>query len=916
MAEAPEKKINVESTSKESALEILERQLSSVVEQDNVVLNTPRGVIRRKKMFEQKKVKIATPVMASSALIERDAVEALDRAVVNVHVGKGGGIPQHVPVFQREHARSEYVVSLQHVILSSPTEDAHEAEERVPEATQKFISEHRPSARPVAAYAAVSVDLALETDPWSHAVADQFTPATFDEAYQAVYGKFDRVSRFFAQASSSFASLFQRIERVEKRVEQRVEQVEQRVEQVEEVVVQDVEQAFSLEEAPRFSFVRALAAFAGLAFVVTLPANAISLYRSVSAQKDQATVVGQIAVDDLLAAKNASSVPQSAAALRRASTQFQAVDSMLGSANALAIGVASLMPKEYRSARALVEVGDKSSEAARLLELGFDKVFADPGRRLDERLDVLNAYAKSSLSLLSDASAAAATIDPSTIPEAHRADVTTLLSRLSDAREATREFAAVSEAMSTIVGKDQLRKYLVIFQNPTELRPTGGFMGSFAEVTVDQGAITGIRVPSGGTYDIKGQLTVREQPPKPLSLVAPLWQFQDSNWSPDFPTAAKKIEWFWSKSKQSSVDGVIAINATFVEKLLAITGPIDMPDYRVTVDQTNFMLETQKQVELDYDKKANTPKKFIGDLETKLMDRMKLFTKDEWLKVAALTSQSLQTKDIQVAFTNSDEEALAERYSWNGRLKQGNGDSLALIETNIAGQKTDGVITESVAHNVSIAQDGEITDTVKLTRTHNGKKGDLFSGVRNVSYLRTYVPKGSDLLSASGFQAPSSTFFQKLATSTVVDPDIAAAEDTAVSSSDGIVTQEEDGETSFGGWMQLDPGQTKSVTLSYTLPFRASDILAKSQDVPSDLKPTGNSQAAYLLLLTSQSGKASRELTSTISYPASWNLSWHRPDELQTASSSATYATTWDQDHALALFFSSTGYAQATTASP
>ena len=461
MAEAPEKKNLEESASKETLLEMLERQLSSVVERDDVVLNTPQGVIRRKKTYAAKKVRVATPVMVSSALLESDAVEVLDRAVVNVHIGKGGGIPQQVAVVQREHARSEYVVSLQHVILSDQTQDTTPVEERVLEATQKFVSEHRAEGRPIEAYAAVSADLALETDPWSSMVAEQFTPATFEEAYQAVYGRFDRVRSAFHGASSFVLSLFQRVERVE------------------ETVVQDVEQVFELQTIPRFSFARALAAFAGLALVVTLPANAISLYRTVSTQKDHAAAVGQLAVDSLMSAKDASSVPQSAEALREASTQFKAVDSLLGSANALAIGVAALMPKEYRSARALVEVGDKSSEAARLLELGFDKVFSDPGRRLDERLDVLNAYANSSLRLLSDASAAASTVDPSSIPEAHRADVTSLLSRLSDATEATREFAAVSEAMSAIVGKNHLRKYLVIFQTrQSSVQPAASWVRS------------------------------------------------------------------------------------------------------------------------------------------------------------------------------------------------------------------------------------------------------------------------------------------------------------------------------------------------------------------------------------------------------------------------------------------------------
>lgn len=854
-----------------SGLRSLEDQLASVVEQDGVTMTTPRGT-RRKRTTAKTAAFESTPQGIAFHGTEDD-VQILDQGIVAHAISTTAtGQAKKIVIHAGEHERSPYVVSLQNIPLI-----AHQpvADERV-----HIASTH--GAPPmgqlgsVQAYAAMSTDLAVDVEP--HTVSDQFTPKDFDVAYDRVYGRFERVRQFFRDGVAAGVSFFQRVERVEQRA------------------AEEIGESLAVFEVRRFSYVRALVGFAALALVITLPANAVSLVHVISTQKDAASAAGHAAVNEVLTAATADSVPASAAALQQASVQFRTADAVLSDTSALALGIASVLPKQYRSARALLEAGDKSSEAARLLALGFDKVFADPGRRLDERLDVLGAYARSAMALLSDANKAAATVDQSTIPEAQRPQATKLLSRLDQSSQAVREFAALADVLSTMAGKEHLRKYLVIFQNQTEIRPTGGFMGSFAEVTVDRGSVTSVRVPPGGTYDLQGQLIARVAPPKPLQLVNDLWQFQDANWDPDFPTSAEKIRWFWSKSGQSTVDGVVAINASFVERLLEVTGPIPMPEYGKIIDPSNFWIETQKAVELEYDKQNNTPKKFVGDLAAKVMERMKLFGKDDWLKVAQIISMSLETKEIQVALSNSDEEALAEQYGWNGRMKETFGDSLAVVEANIAGQKTDGVITEDVVHHADIAADGSIRDTVTLVRAHGGKKGDLFTGVRNVEYLRVYVPKGSVLISASGFKTPDQKYFQKLDSDVKPDARIALIEEKAKVLENGVTVEEDGVRTVFGGWMQLDPGETQTISLVYRLPMTASDILAKLDTAPE--RPSDQaSQGAYLLLLTSQSGKTKRQLTTAVSAPASWGLAWSRPEASN--ADGLRYHGTWDRDQVL-----------------
>jgi hypothetical protein len=337
-----------------------------------------------------------------------------------------------------------------------------------------------------------------------------------------------------------------------------------------------------------------------------------------------------------------------------------------------------------------------------------------------------------------------------------------------------------------------------------------------------------------------------------------------------------------------------------LEEFLKITGPITLPEYGKTIDADNVLLETQEAVELEYDKVANTPKKFLGDLLEVLMARAKDFSKDEWLQVVEMSARALDTKDIQIALHREEEEQVIERYGWNGRLKETSGDMLALIEANIAGQKTDGVITEHVVHEARIDEEGMIEDTVTLTRTHGGVKRELFRGVRNVSYLRAYVPKGSVLRASSGFSAPSSTLFKEPDPDSRPDPDV-AMERAAVGNPEIRIT-EEGGYTVFGGWMQLDPGETQTIVLTYRLPFTVSEVLQTLDPNPQNAAEAERSRGAYTLLLTSQSGKTNRTITSHVSYPPDWNPAWSRLEGTKEVGRLTTDQV-WDRDRVVAHLF-------------
>src|SRR3989344_28805 len=99
----------------------------------------------------------------------------------------------------------------------------------------------------------------------------------------------------------------------------------------------------------------------------------------------------------------------------------------------------------------------------------------------------------------------------------------------------------------------KIKKYLILFQNPSELRPTGGFPGTYGVVTFKDGKLQDLKVDD--VYNLDGQLQELIVPPIQLQHITPNWGMRDANWFIDFPTSARKITAFYKKESGYEVDG-------------------------------------------------------------------------------------------------------------------------------------------------------------------------------------------------------------------------------------------------------------------------------------------------------------------------------------------------------------------------
>ena len=681
-----------------------------------------------------------------------------------------------------------------------------------------------------------------------------------------------------------------------------------------------------LKKIPRYGFNfspavgRGLAAFALVAAVFILPIKAFTFYGSVMQNKNQIIDTGLAGFDHFkrglsaMSSHSGSALGSEAQARREdpsgsrttrpnggqavgaadfttallefrgAEESFAAAENSLGQIGGVANRLLALTPfagKFLKSGQDLSSLGENLSLAALDLTRGFAAFKTEDN--WVARLGNLQNYIDAALPRLAAAESALQSLKDN-LPAPLTLDQWELLnSAVGSVKSGLTEVKEAADLAAELLGRSGRKRYLVIFQNSTELRPTGGFMGSFGLLDVSRGEVKNLEIPGGGTYDLKGQLRELLIPPKPLGLIASSWQFQDANWFPDWPASAKKIMWFYEHSGGPTVDGVIAINSSLVQKLLQFSGPIPMPEYGKIIAADNFMDETQAYVELLYDKTENKPKQIIADLAPLLIEKLKMIGEGDLGNFFSVLSRAVSAKDIQIYLTDTALEDQVRNLGLDGALYDAGPatDYLLVVDTNIAGQKTDGMIDELIDETIDISPDGTIDKTLKITRSHRGIKGALFSGVRNVDYLRLYVPEGSIFLGAEGFTAPSSSLFKAPTPGAKDDADLKSIESEYFTDPlSGTRVGGEFGKTVFAGWIMVDPGRSVTVTVKYRLPFkfRAKEpegILARVAGAISS-----ENFLSYQEIIQKQSGANNTLFRSQLNLPADCELVARYPANL------------------------------------
>ncbi len=572
-------------------------------------------------------------------------------------------------------------------------------------------------------------------------------------------------------------------------------------------------------------FQKRIAAFGIVAMVVAAGVQGLLLVATGQDLKGKVLGESDTALNYLQEAKTSLEGQNTDAAqanFSKALEQFKKSEETLNSTSTVLQSLLAVVPQKHdadkllQAAQKITEAGIKGTQLLKQTdEMKLSAVGLNAGDNNREALLRTQTLLSETVQLANEASVLISQVSISSIPEGQRA-------AFIAAKDAASFFQMNVTSLKEVSGLifDLLlgqKNVLIVFQNNNEIRASGGFMGTIGNAKLSDGSLSSLDIRT--VYDWDGQLVEKIVPPQPLTAVADRMYLRDSNWFASFPDSADRISSYFEKEGGETPDLIIAMTPDVILDMLERTGPISLPQHKVTLNKENFIEETQVATSLNYDKQLNQPKQFLADFFPLLMEKLGS-GENGMIAFLEIFQQNLYKKHIVLYSRNAEMQNKILNFNWGGELRATDRDYLSIINTNLGGTKTDRVMERVINLKSEIDDHGSITNTITYEVTNPLPSG---SGLSNRSFIRFYVPEDSMFISSSGFddvQLP-----RKPTPGFTLDEKITSwQKEVTQSTSTGTYIGKEAGKTWFGNWLNVEGGQKKSVTLSYTLPFKLDSL--------------------------------------------------------------------------------------------
>ncbi len=310
----------------------------------------------------------------------------------------------------------------------------------------------------------------------------------------------------------------------------------------------------------------------------------------------------------------------------------------------------------------------------------------------------------------------------------------------------------MSILLPEIVGLEGNKSYLILLQNNMELRPGGGFIGSFAKVSFAEGKLKKLDV--NDIYAIDGQLKVHVEPPKEIKddLSQKDWFLRDSNWESDFPASARQAEWFYTKETGERVEGVIALDVSAMEELLTSIGSLDLADYKENITAENLFEKAISHAELSFFPGSQAKKSFLTALTSELFNKMFFLPQNNWPEIISSLGKSLEEKHISIYLDDPKLFSYIMSQNWAHNLprqstQNANIDFLSMAEANLGANKANYYLDRSYNLETVVGKFGEVKHRLRISYT-NRSPSDTFPGGKYKNRMRVYLPFGSKMTRA------------------------------------------------------------------------------------------------------------------------------------------------------------------------
>jgi hypothetical protein len=288
-----------------------------------------------------------------------------------------------------------------------------------------------------------------------------------------------------------------------------------------------------------------------------------------------------------------------------------------------------------------------------------------------------------------------------------------LARQVGDLRRTLEAADGLLRRLPDFLGREGPRRYFFGAQNPAELRGTGGFLGAYAILTVDEGRI------SLGPFRDTGTLPSVEpsQIEPPSRDYARLYDryggagfWKNINMTPDFPSAATAVERLYAHTEGARLDGAIFADPAMLATLVEATGPVEVPAVPApgpveleAEDVVPFLANGAYAVFED----PVARKRVLGAMAGQVLERFLEGAVDEDpVDAARALADAAAGGHLLLHSADPSTQRAFERAGIAGSLAPVHGDHLAVVVNNAGANKVDFYVDRTVRYTVRLLPDG------------------------------------------------------------------------------------------------------------------------------------------------------------------------------------------------------------------
>jgi hypothetical protein len=410
---------------------------------------------------------------------------------------------------------------------------------------------------------------------------------------------------------------------------------------------------------------------------------------------------------------------------------------------------------------------------------------------------------------------------------------TPILRKLESVSSLIKLLSNTIDVSHAILGIEEPKTYLILFQDNTQLMSGGGTIESYGVLKFNMGKI--IEFSTHDVSDADQKLRGHVEPPFAIRryLNEKHWNLKNSNFDVDFTKSASASSNFIFAEIGEDVDGAMSIDSEFINNILHIIGPINIKNYKQSINEKNFYALLQSHTQGD---------NLLGSVGKMVIEKA-IGDRAHYSSVAQVISDALSRKQILIWSKNFQNIFTVNGWSsslWDeGNNKNSVNDFLGLSETDLGLSNANNFVKRQMSQKILLENEGNIQE--ELIIDYKNENVDVLNGDYK-NYLRIILP-GNARLTEISINGNVRDMMDA-----ITDPSIYEVKTFKSPKALEVEKTSEENKNIFGFRVTVPAGKTLKVGVKYLIPQNVALLNAFSYHLKLFKQP-GINEISYLFSL-------------------------------------------------------------------